>query len=182
MSVLAENLGNIVISGNRDKLDVYDGIREQVMMAGYAIAEENTQKPWGAYVRLESDQTEEFITDFFPHLTIEQIRLGIDGAELSPKILLVAPSQRLSLQYHLRRAEIWRFLTDGAYVKSSDDEAGEVIQAKKGEVVQFAAQARHRLIGSTATFTMVAEIWQHTNQALLSDEDDIVRLDDDYKR
>lgn len=182
MSELRTTLGNVEMSGGRAKADVYADVKVRVIDAGYLIAEENTDKPWGAYLRLDSSQAGQFIADFFPHLTEDQIRLGIKGAELSPKLLLVAPAQRLSLQYHRRRAEIWRFLTEGAYVKSLDDNPGEAIDAKKDEVVQFVAQARHRLIGSQAAYTLVAEIWQHTDAEAPSDEDDIVRLDDDYAR
>lgn len=56
--------------------------------------------------------------------------------------------------------------------------------ATPGEVVQFDAGERHRL-GSqpySKTYTLVAEIWQHTDQKHHSDEDDIVRLQDDYSR
>ena len=44
---------------------------------------------------------------------------------------------------------------------------------KKGE--------RHRLIGLT-DYVVLAEIWQHTDPNNPSDENDIVRLSDDYGR
>lgn len=182
MTELRNKLDTIVVDKERSKEVVFSDIKQAVVDAGYKIAEENLEKPWGAYTRLDSDQADLFIKDFFPHLTGDQVRLGVKEAELSPKLLLVAPSQRLSLQYHTRRAEIWRFLTKGAYNKSLSDDSGEVIEASKDEVVQFVTQARHRLIGATATYTLVAEIWQHTDQNNISDEDDIIRLEDDYSR
>ena len=54
--------------------------------------------------------------------------------------------------------------------------------AEAGEVVQFAKSERHRLVGAMGHYTLVAEIWQHTNPEQLSDEADITRLQDDYKR
>jgi hypothetical protein len=40
---------------------------------------------------------------------------------------------------------------------------------------------RHRLIGLDG-WGIVAEIWQHTNAQQPSDEDDIVRVQDDFGR
>ncbi|NBC66802.1 MAG: hypothetical protein GVY07_14240 [Bacteroidetes bacterium] len=40
---------------------------------------------------------------------------------------------------------------------------------------------RHRLIG-LQNWGVVAEIWQHTDSSDPSDEEDIVRLDDDFGR
>jgi hypothetical protein len=48
-----------------------------------------------------------------------------------------------------------------------------VITLKKGE--------RHRLIGLSG-WGKVAEIWQHTEPDNPSDEDDIIRLQDDFGR
>ena len=50
---------------------------------------------------------------------------------------------------------------------------GDQIKLKKGE--------RHRLIGLN-DFAVLAEIWQHTDPKNPSDENDIVRLSDDYGR
>ena len=62
------------------------------------------------------------------------------------------------------------------------DEQGELVMARAGDVVQFETGERHRLVGALGYYTLVAEIWQHTNSGQLSNEDDVVRLADDYKR
>ena len=136
----------------------------------------------GAYIRIAGDDADRFVKEFFTDLTPEEARLGMEGAELSPKLLIVAPSQRLSWQYHNRRAERWMFLTPGAYNRSSTDNEGEVVLANIGDVVQFNRSERHRLVGMDDEYTVVAEIWQHADPSAPSDEDDIVRLADDYKR
>ena len=160
-------------------------VKDQIVELGYRIVEEDLAKPWGAYYRMSNQDAERFIQEFFPDLSITEAKLGRDDVELSPKFLLVAPGHRLSWQYHDRRAERWRFLTKGAYYRSHSDEMPVAIQtAKAGEVVQFDAGERHRL-GSdpySKEYTLVAEIWQHINQDNRSDEDDIVRLEDDYQR
>jgi hypothetical protein len=56
----------------------------------YRIAEVNVDKPWGSYIRIESDQADAFVHEFFPGLSPEEARLGMEGAELSPKILIVS--------------------------------------------------------------------------------------------
>lgn len=150
--------------------------------AGYEIVEVNTEKPWGSYVRIRNDQADDFVYEFFPGLSPEEAHLGMDDAELSPKILIVSPGQRLSWQYHHRRAERWRFLTKGGYNKSLDDEPGDVVVAEAGDVVQFEKSERHRLNGAEDGYVVVAEIWQHVDPVAPSNEDDIVRLYDDYSR
>lgn len=157
-------------------------VEQMIADAGYTIVEKNADKPWGAYLRFESNQADDFVADFFPGLSPEEARLGIEGAELSPKFLIVKPGQRLSWQYHDRRAERWCFLTKGGYRKSATDDEGDRIEAEPGEVVQFARGERHRLEGRQDGFVLVAEIWQHSEPTAPSDEDDIVRLADDYQR
>jgi mannose-6-phosphate isomerase len=150
--------------------------------AGYTIVELNADKPWGAYLRIDSSQADNFVTEFFPDLSPREARLGINDAELSPKFLIVKPGERLSWQFHHRRAERWRFLTTGAYRKSMTDDESERIEALADEVVQFQTGERHRLEGVPEQLVFVAEIWQHSDADQPSDEDDIVRLADDYSR
>ena len=50
---------------------------------------------------------------------------------------------------------------------------GDIIQLKQGE--------RHRLLG-TESWGIIAEIWRHTDAANPSNEDDIVRVQDDFGR
>ena len=165
-----------------EKTQLTASIITLLQQAGYGIVEINTDKPWGAYVRIRNDQADDFVHEFFPGLSLEEARLGIESAELSPKILIVSPGQRLSWQYHYRRAERWTFLTQGSYNKSLDDEPGEPVIADAGSVVQFEKGERHRLNGMDEGYVVVVEIWQHTDPASPSDEDDIVRLHDDYAR
>lgn len=157
-------------------------INDVLESRGYTIVETNTDKPWGAYTRISSDEADRFIGVFPFGVDPAEARLGVPDAELSPKILAVAPNQRLSWQYHTRRAERWVFLTEGAYRKSVDDAEGEVIYAKPGDVVQFEEGERHRLEGVDGKVVLVAEIWQHKDANWPSNEDDIVRISDDYDR
>ena len=182
MADLHKALTTLDCSGDTEKKDIIKKIRDYIEQANYKIIDEDITKPWGAYFRLDGNQADKFTTEFFPGLNPEEARLGNPNAELSPKILLVAPEQRLSWQYHHERAERWAFLTDGGYHKSLSDDQGNLQYAHEGDIVQFATGERHRLAGVIGQWTLVAEIWQHTNPEIPSNEADIVRLADDYSR
>lgn len=182
MNELLHSLIRIQNDSSIEKSAIVNEIAREVEKAGYTIVELNDQKPWGAYIRISSTEADRFVKEFFPGLAPKEARLGIENAELSPKLLIMAPHQRLSWQYHERRAERWTFLTRGAYDKSETDDEVEILPAQMGEVVQFTCGERHRLVGMDDIYSIVAEIWQHTDLAAPSDEDDIIRLADDYKR
>jgi len=158
-------------------------LKDMIDELGYSVVDANDRKPWGAYFRLADAEVERFIKEFFPGLSLEKARLGHDDVALSPKFLLVSPGKRLSWQFHHRRAERWRFLTEGSYYLSDTDVVGERVKAHPGTVLQFQQGDRHRLCSANNnTYTLVAEIWQHTDPIRPSNESDIVRLADDYHR
>ena len=182
MTDIQEQLAEMNRSADSDKMTLVDQLEQIAKDYGYHVVDRNDAKPWGAYLRFDSSQAEQFVGSFFPGLSLGEAQFGVEGAELSPKFLLVAPGQRLSWQKHDRRAERWAFLTEGAYFKSDTDDQGDITKVARGEVVQFAKGERHRLVGLKDSYVLVAEIWQHSDPGHLSDEDDIVRISDDYKR
>lgn len=182
MSEILNQLALVNLDADNDKIDIVNQLENIMEAANYKVVDRNDTKPWGAYLRFDNIDAQRFIETFFPGLSFKEAQLGIDNAELSPKLLVVSPGQRLSWQKHDRRAERWVFLTDGAYYKSSTDEQGEVTHIQAGGVVQFSKGERHRLAGVKDKYVLVAEIWQHSDPNHLSDEDDIIRLADDYER
>jgi mannose-6-phosphate isomerase-like protein (cupin superfamily) len=183
MSELLPHVLDIPHAAEADKTVLIDQIIQQAVETGYTVADVDLAKPWGGFVRFEYKDGDKFVDEFFPGVDPLEARLGNPEAQLSPKFLVVTPSQRLSWQVHARRAERWAFLTDGAYYRSSDpDQMGEIHRVPAGEVVQFAAGECHRLVGDENGYTIVAEIWQHTDPTYPSDEADITRLADDYVR
>ena len=182
MNELSKQLESIQNNATIKKETIVREVVAAVKSAGYTIVDLNDAKPWGAYIRMDGAQADRFIAEFFPGLTQDEARFGVADAELSPKLLIVAPKQRLSWQYHNRRAERWTFLTEGGYNKSSTDDEGDLVVAQPGTVVQFKTGERHRLVGVEGKYAIVAEIWQHTDSSQQSDEDDIIRLADDYQR
>jgi mannose-6-phosphate isomerase len=143
------------------------------------VASQESTRPWGGFFVLEEDEARKFISLYFPHLTKEE--LSISG-KLSPKILVVGPGKRLSWQYHHRRAEIWKLIGGVAGVIISDtDEEKEKSELKIGDIIQLKQGERHRLIGMDG-WGVVAEIWRHTDKENPSDEEDIIRVQDDFGR
>ena len=95
--------------------------------------------------------------------------------------MIVNPNARLSWQYHNRRAEIWQVWKGEVGVRRSfNDKEGTTRFYSAGDQIRLIQGERHRLIGSD-DYAVVAEIWQHTD-AVPSDEDDIIRVQDDYSR
>lgn len=88
------------------------------------------------------------------------------------KIIVVNPSQRLSLQYHSKRSERWICLEGEAFVEIN----GRKRVLRPYQEAKVPVGAKHRL-GAGPQGTMVLEIMQG-----IFDEDDVVRLEDDYRR
>jgi len=182
MTEIRRQIETLNLQSTTEKTALVADVAEIITEKGYSVAEIDDTRPWGAFVRLENFDGDDFVYDFFDGLDAKAARLGDPNAELSPKILIVSPEQRLSWQYHNRRAEKWLFLNAGGYYRSTTDELGNQQTATAGEVVQFSQGERHRLVGALGHYTLVAEIWQHTDPDELSNEDDIIRLQDDYRR
>ena len=102
--------------------------------------------------------------------------------DASPKILVIKPKKRLSWQYHYRRSEIWSVIKGSIKVIKSDDntEQNEYI-LNKGDQIEIKKEERHRIVGLDK-YALVAEIWIHTDKENPSNEEDIVRVQDDFDR
>ena len=156
----------------------YKKIQEEIKSYGFTIVAKDFERPWGAFLVIKEEQAQDFANRFFDGIDVDTLR--VEG-KLSPKILIVNPSARLSWQYHNRRSEIWQVHKgEVGIIRSNNDIEGELIKFKEGENIRLAQGERHRLIG-LEDFGIVAEIWQHT-ESIPSDEDDIVRVQDDFKR
>ena len=143
------------------------------------IISKDIERPWGGFYVLDESQAQSFASLFFNNLDVSKLSLF---GKLSPKILVIKPNKRLSWQYHHRRSEIWSVIKGGIIVpKSDDDVERELINLKSSEQIEIAKEERHRIIG-TNKYALVAEIWIHTDKDNPSDEEDIVRIQDDFDR
>lgn len=164
---------------NTQKQALFQQVAAKLQEQGFTIAKEDQTRPWGGFFVIQEDQAQEFANTYFDGLSVEGLKIS---GKLSPKVLLVAPGQRLSWQYHHRRAEIWQVVQGPVGVATSDtDEQGEVKSYAVGERIVLRQGERHRLVGLQG-WGVLAEIWQHTDASNPSDEDDIVRVQDDFGR
>ena len=139
----------------------------------------NIDKPWGGYLEIDEKQSKIFFNLFYNNSILNKINFK---SKLTPKILFINPKKRLSWQYHKRRSEIWSVIQGNILIsKSVNDNNGSLIQLKKGEQIEIGNKIRHRIIG-TEDYALVAEIWIHTDKSNPSDENDIIRLQDDFNR
>lgn len=158
---------------------VFETVRDYLHQQKFKIEKFDNTRPWGGFFVVSESEADKFVSVYFNTFSIQDLKIS---GKLSPKILIVAPHKRLSWQYHHRRAEIWKLIGGTAGVITSDNNIenksnslsiGDTIQLKQGE--------RHRLIGLKG-WGVVAEIWRHTDLNNPSDEDDIIRLQDDFGR
>lgn len=106
------------------------------------------ERPWGSFKQFANNQ------------------------DVTVSLMTVKPGQRLSLQSHTGRAELWIALDDGAIVQVNDD----IFYPQAGDEIWIPANARHRL-GSSGPAVRVLEVafgnWQ---------QEDISRYEDDFDR
>ena len=157
----------------------FQEIEKEITSFGFKIISRDFERPWGGFLVINESQAQDFANKFFDGLNIDSLKIG---GKLSPKILIVNPNSKLSWQYHHRRAEIWRVYKGSVGVsKSMNDNEQPMIILNEKDQIKLKQGERHRLIGLD-DFGVVSEIWQHTDRDNPSDEEDIVRLSDDYGR
>lgn len=105
------------------------------------------KKPWGEYENFEKEAT------------------------WNLKTITVDAGQRLSLQSHNRREEVW-VLVEGKAVATVD---GEKIKMKPGDTVQINKKQKHRIESGSGAKLVEVGLGDF-------DENDIVRYEDDYGR
>jgi len=90
------------------------------------------------------------------------------------KKIIVDPESRLSYQYHNHRRECWT-VTSGLLTIVLDD---DIVERKVGESIKIPLGAKHRAWNRTSEPVTFIEV--QTGESF--DEEDIVRLEDDYSR
>lgn len=88
------------------------------------------------------------------------------------KLIYVNPNSRLSLQYHTKRSEFWKVIGGTAMVELD----GRIAILTEGETISIPRQARHR-VAALDTECVILEIAYGRFE-----ENDIVRIEDDYNR
>jgi mannose-1-phosphate guanylyltransferase/mannose-6-phosphate isomerase len=159
--IAAIGVENMVIIDTPDALLVADRRQSQEVkavvdalkqgdMAELAELPATVRRPWGTYATLKQE----------------------DGYQV--KRITVAPGQKLSLQYHHKRAEHWVVTQGKAMVQVGDEE----FETGPGEYRFIPLGEKHRLtnIGDGELVLIEVQVGDYLG------EDDIVRLDDVYGR
>ena len=169
-----------LFDSSQSKDAIVETVRAHMQAKGFILAEIDASRPWGAFLRVENAQADQFVNTYFGDIAIPA---NAQHGERSPKILLVAPHQRLSWQYHDRRAEYWRTVSSavGVYVSPTNEQPEALEVLPLGATIALPQGMRHRLVGLDY-WGAIAEIWIHMDPQNPSDEQDIYRLQDDYKR
>ncbi|MCL4560901.1 MAG: phosphomannose isomerase type II C-terminal cupin domain [Chloroflexi bacterium] len=87
-------------------------------------------------------------------------------------LMTVQPNQRLSLQAHANRSELWIVLDDSAVVQVGE----QVLYPKQGDEIWIPAKTAHRLGGQDRPVRVLEVAYGNWRQ------DDITRYEDDYQR
>lgn len=95
-----------------------------------------------------------------------------NNEEVTVSLMKVKPNQRLSLQSHTARAELWIILDDGGQVQVGD----RIIEPEAGDELWIPAGARHRLSSRGQTVRVLEVAFGNWQQ------EDITRYEDDYNR
>ena len=159
--------------------DIFNKTFEALSSQKLRVIDKDIDRPWGGFFVIDEKDSQNFSGLYFSALKTDKLKIS---ERLSPKILIIAPNKRLSWQYHHRRSEIWK-VTSGEIrvVTSFDDLERNEKTLQEGDEIRINQGERHRIIG-TDKYAIVAEIWIHTNKDNPSDEDDIIRIQDDYGR
>jgi mannose-6-phosphate isomerase len=98
----------------------------------------------------------------------------LDSPECKVKRITVAPNQKLSYQYHHKRQEQWTVIKGNLTIILD----GEKIFRSPGESIKIPLGAKHRAANETDEIIQFIEV--QTGESF--DENDIVRIEDDYNR
>ena len=90
------------------------------------------------------------------------------------KTIKVSPGQRLSLQYHNHRSEHW-VVVEGQGVVTL---GGDRIRVERGSHIYVPRETNHRIANNSDKDLVFVEV-QFGDKL---DENDIVRIEDDYQR
>lgn len=161
------------------KKEVFTEIENYLQYHGFKTISKDETRPWGGFFVIDENQSQKFVDFFFADVPLSDKSAK---GKISPKILIVEKGKRLSWQYHFRRAELWKVIGGEAGVITSDNDEEKHLQKKNpGDIILLKQGERHRLVG-LEDWGIIAEIWKHTDEANPSNEEDIVRLQDDFGR
>ena len=152
------------------KLELIEKTEKWLSDNNLSVSLKDLERPWGAFWHISPDSLNTFLKLFFPDF-------DPGNQFISPKILIVEPNKRLSLQIHHKRSERWHIIDGPVKVILDNNE----LIINSGETITIKTEEIHRLWGLDKA-GIVAEIWIHKDPSDPSTEEDIIRLQDDFTR
>ena len=135
--------------------------RNEIKSFGYQIISQDLNRPWGGFLVIDENQSQKFSNQFFDGLKIESLQLILQ---------------------QLKKYKIWSIHKGPVgIIRSKNDSQNNMEIIDSGNQIKIKQGERHRIIG-LKTPAIIAEIWQHTDSKNPSDENDIIRLEDDFGR
>ena len=115
-----------------------------------SITDNSTVRPWGSYEIL------------------------YDGPDCKVKRIIVKPEQKLSLQFHYKRDELWQIISGEGILTIGDQDF--VLEAQDSMTIFRKQHHRIKNIGKEDLVFIEIQTGDYFG------EDDIVRIEDDYGR
>ena len=76
MSKIRKIISEVDLNNRREKQSVINEVSELLKNEGYNITEIDAKRPWGGFIRLNNNDAEKFVEQFFNDLNIETARLN----------------------------------------------------------------------------------------------------------
>src|SRR3989344_2879583 len=169
-----------ILGPNTSRSDAFSKVKHTLTQMGFSVTEVNDKRPWGGYLVIEPAHTPLFLETFFAD---KELPSWLKDKYLSPKVMLWAPGEILSWQYHNKREEHWKVVAGPVvtFLSETDQQPESPDIYQMGEIIEIPNGVRHRG-GGHESWGIIAEIWGHVDPGNLSTEEDIVRLADRYNR
>ncbi|HSV11166.1 MAG TPA: hypothetical protein VLI68_10375, partial [Hanamia sp.] len=121
------------LTNHLSKSEVFQQILAYLEQHGFTVIKSDETRPWGGFFVIDESQSQKFIDFFF--MNVPDSDKSNEG-KISPKILIVEKSKRLSWQYHHRRAELWKVIYgEVGIITSETDEERDIQTKKEGDII-----------------------------------------------
>ena len=116
----------------KDKQQIFEKVAALLRESNFIIVDKDDTRPWGGFYVIDEAQASRFAQHYFAEENLNELKIT---NKLSPKILIVGPHQRLSWQYHHRRAEIWKCIDGVVGVMTSNTDEEDIRHTLKLEIL-----------------------------------------------
>lgn len=176
--VLADNCSSCLIYGYEKRMVVAFGLNDLVVIdtedAVLVSHKDYVHKIKEAVKKMKNKNMNQYFQHPTSYRPWGKYTIIEEGDNFKVKKIVVEPKQKLSLQFHKKRAEHWTVLKGNAKVELN----GKIFNLNPHQNIDIPIGAKHRLENFTGKPLEIIEIQSGDYLG----EDDIVRIDDKYER